>query len=157
MVRLIALSLVALVTPAGAIRADEVRPNIVFLLADDLAVRGVACYGNADVHTPHLDRLAADGMRFLNHYDTTSICMASRCSILTGLYEYRHGCNFDHGNLERRFIERSYPVLLRQAGYFTGFAGKIGCEIEGEKFEAFAPLFDQWAGDRTDVIRNRQE
>ena len=78
----------------------------------------------------------------MNHYDTTSICMASRCTMMTGLYEYRHGCNFSHGDLERRFIEKSYPVMLRQAGYFTGFAGKIGFVLQGEKFEALAPLFD---------------
>ena len=85
-------------------------------------------------------------MRFTNHYNTTAICMASRASVLTGLYEYRHGCNFEHGDLERRFIEQSYPVRLRQAGYFTGFAGKIGFVLQGEKFDALAPLFDAWAG-----------
>lgn len=72
--------------------------------------------------------------------------MASRCSVLTGLYEYRHGCNFDHGDLERRVFANSYPVKLRQAGYFTGFAGKIGCVIQGEPFEAFEKEFDLWAG-----------
>jgi arylsulfatase A-like enzyme len=122
------------------------RPNIVFLFSDDQTARAVGCYGNADVITPHLDKLAHDGVRFTNHYNTTSICMASRCSVLTGLYEYRHGCNFAHGDLERRFIEQSYPVRLREAGYFTGFAGKIGFVIQGEEFEALAPLFDQWAG-----------
>ena len=55
--------------------------------------------------------------------------MASRGSVMTGLYEYRHGCNFGHGDLERRFFAKSYPVKLRQAGYFTGFAGKIGFVI----------------------------
>ena len=122
------------------------KPNIVFLFSDDQTARAVGCYGNQDVITPNLDQLARDGVRFTNHYNTTSICMASRCSVLTGLYEYRHGCNFEHGDLERRFIEQSYPVLLRQAGYFTGFAGKIGFVLQGEKFEALAPLFDEWAG-----------
>jgi arylsulfatase A-like enzyme len=126
--------------------AAPARPNLVFLLADDLAAGAVGYSGNRDVITPHLDRLARDGVRFVSHYDTTSICMASRCTMLTGLYEYRHGCNFDHGDLERRFIAQSYPVRLRQAGYFTGFAGKIGFVLQGEKFDAFAPLFDQWAG-----------
>lgn len=72
--------------------------------------------------------------------------MASRCCVLTGLYEYRHGCNFEHGDLERRFIEQSYPAKLRQAGYYTGFAGKIGFVLQGEEFAALAPLFDDWAG-----------
>lgn len=122
------------------------KPNIIFLLTDDQTIGAVGCYGNKDVITPNLDRLASDGTRFANHYDTTSICMASRCSVLTGLYEYRHGCNFDHGDLERRFLANSYPVKLREAGYVTGFAGKIGFVIQGEPFETFEKEFDVWAG-----------
>lgn len=122
------------------------RPNIVFLFSDDQTIGAVGCYRNKDVITPNLDKLASDGVRFANHYDTTSICMASRCSVLTGLYEYRHGCNFSHGDLERRFFARSYPVKLRESGYFTGFAGKIGFVLQGEKFDAFAKEFDVWAG-----------
>lgn len=122
------------------------KPNIVFLFSDDQTARAVGCYGNKDVISPHLDRLARDGVRFTNHYNTTSICMASRSCVMTGLYEYRHGCNFDHGDLERRFFANSYPARLREAGYYTGFAGKIGFVLQGEKFEALAPLFDQWAG-----------
>ncbi len=121
-------------------------PNIIFLFSDDQTARAIGCAGNKDVITPHLDRLAREGVRFSNHYNTTSICMASRASVLTGLYEYRHGCNFSHGDLERRFMEQSYPVKLRQAGYYTGFAGKIGFVLQGEKFEALEPLFDVWAG-----------
>ena len=125
---------------------EAARPNIIFLFSDDQTERAVGCYGNKDVITPNLDRLAREGVRFTNHYNTTSICMASRCSVMTGLYEYRHGCNFGHGDLERRFMDQSYPVLLRKAGYFTGFAGKIGFVLQEGKFEALAPLFDVWAG-----------
>ena len=140
------LSLLNSAGPANLAAAETARPNIVFLFSDDQTIGAVGCYGNKDVITPNLDKLARDGVRFVNHYDTTSICMASRCCVMTGLYEYRHGCNFSHGDLERRFMDQSYPVLLRKAGYFTGFAGKIGFVLQGEKFEALAPLFDQWAG-----------
>ncbi|MEQ1859508.1 MAG: sulfatase-like hydrolase/transferase, partial [Chthoniobacteraceae bacterium] len=126
---LIFLTLASCVTHAAG------RPNIIFLFSDDQTVRAAGCYGNKEVITPNLDKLASAGVRFANHYNTTAICMASRASVLTGLYEYRHGCNFEHGDLERRFIEQSYPVRLRQAGYFTGFAGKIGFVLQGEKFE----------------------
>jgi arylsulfatase A-like enzyme len=146
----LALLSTLLVTPLAALRAAETsaatKPNIIFLLADDLASGAVGTSGNKDVITPHIDKLAQDGVRFVHHYDTTAICMASRATMLTGLYEYRHGCNFGHGDLARRFLENSYPVLMRQAGYFTGFAGKVGFELKGEKFESLAPLFDQWAG-----------
>jgi arylsulfatase A-like enzyme len=142
------LAVLLLAPPAALPAADapKPKPNIIFLLSDDQTIGALGCYGNKDVITPNLDKLAGEGVRFLNHYDTTSICMASRASIMTGLYEYRHGCNFDHGKLERRFFDRSYPVKLREAGYFTGFAGKIGFEIEDEPFAAFAKQFDVWAG-----------
>lgn len=136
-----------LLVPLAALRAaDAPRPNIIFLLTDDQTIGAAGCYGNKDVITPNLDRLAGEGVRLLNHYNTSSICMASRASIMTGLYEYRHGCNFDHGKLERRLFAMSYPARLRQAGYFTGFAGKIGFELQGEKVEAFEKEFDVWAG-----------
>jgi arylsulfatase A-like enzyme len=141
----IATVFLAVVAPALA-AAPAAKPNLVFLFSDDQTARAVGCYGNADVHTPHLDRLAREGVRFTNHYNTTSICMASRVNVLTGLYEYRHGCNFDHGDLERRVLNDSYAARLRAAGYFTGFAGKIGFDLKGETFEAFAPFFDRWAG-----------
>ena len=126
--------------------ADPARPNIIFLLTDDQTIGAVGCYGNKDIITPNIDKLARDGVRFANHYDTTSICTASRCSVVTGLYEYRHGCNFSHGDLERRFFANSYPVKLRQAGYFVGFDGKVGFVLDGEKFETLEKDFDVWAG-----------
>ncbi len=57
--------------------ADPARPNIIFLLTDDQTIGAVGCYGNKDVITPNLDKLAGEGVRFVNHYDTTSICAAS--------------------------------------------------------------------------------
>src|SRR6185503_15508927 len=67
------------------------RPNFIFLLADDLRLDALGCYGNGLVQTPHLDRLAAEGVRFTNHFVTTSICNVSRASILSGQYARRHG------------------------------------------------------------------
>ena len=135
-----------LLAPLAVLHAADSRPNIVFLFTDDQTVGAMGCYGNKDIITPHMDKLAADGVRFRNHYNSTSICMASRASVMTGLHEYRHGCNFSHGDLERRLFDQSYPLKLRQSGYFTGFAGKIGFLIEGERFEAFEKEFDLWAG-----------
>ncbi len=114
---------------SGALLSADERPNIVFLLSDDQATYTMGCYGNPDVQTPNLDQLARDGMVFDNHYVTTAICMASRASIMTGMYEYKTGCNFEHGALMREHFEKSYTVLLREAGYRTAIAGKIGFEV----------------------------
>lgn len=139
-------SILFLFTVPASLPAQE-KPNLVFLLTDDQTIYSLGCYGNDDVQTPQIDQLAADGMIFDRHYNTTAICMASRASIFTGLFEYRNGCNFEHGNLLRKKWEKSYPVLLRKAGYRTAIAGKIGIEVADEpEGKGVLPEgdFDRW-------------
>ena len=124
--------------------ALEDRPNIVFLFADDQSTYSVGCYGNKDVQTPHMDQLAKDGIAFDRHYNTTAICMASRANVFTGMYEYKTGCNFTHGNMHAEVWAKSYPVLLREAGYLTAFAGKFGIEVKGKGL--CEDDFDFWGG-----------
>ena len=126
--------------------ADDVssRPNIVFLFADDQNTLSVGCYGNKDVQTPNMDQLARDGVVFDKHYNTTAICMASRANVFTGMYEYKTGCNFEHGKMRPEVWAKSYPVLLREAGYQTAFAGKFGIEVEGKGL--CESDFDFWGG-----------
>lgn len=123
------------------------RPNIIFLMADDQCTYSMGCYGTPGAKTPHLDQLAREGMIFDSHYDTTAICMASRANVVTGMYEYKTGCNFTHGALLADHWQKSYPMLLRKAGYQTAFAGKIGFEVT-QKPEKKGSLpegdFDAW-------------
>ena len=125
------------------------RPNIVFLLTDDQTCYSLGCYGNPDVKTPNMDALAREGLAFDNYYNTTAICMASRASIMTGMFEYKTGCNFEHGPLLRQHWKKSYPILLREAGYTTAFAGKFGFVVsEKPKAKGVLPEkeFDRWGG-----------
>lgn len=129
----------------------ESRPNVVFLMSDDQTTYSLGCYGTPGVKTPNIDQLARDGVAFDKHYVTTAICMASRASVMTGMFEYRHGCNFEHGPLVRTHWETSYPMLLRKAGYVTAMAGKIGFEVadspkvqKGIKSVLPAGDFDRW-------------
>ncbi len=125
---------------------ENERPNIVFFLTDDQAKISLGCYSEFDeVKTPNIDRLASRGVVFDRHYVTTAICMASRASIMTGLYEYRHGCNFGNGRLSADHWRISYPMMLRESGYRTAFAGKFGFEIEGRE-RLPAKDFDSWGG-----------
>ena len=101
------------------------RPNIIFLFTDDQNTYSLGCYGNNDVVTPNIDSLARDGITFDRHYTVTAICMASRATVMTGLYEYRHGCNFGHGPLHQNLWEQSYPVIMREHGYLTAIAGTV--------------------------------
>ena len=107
----------------------ENRPNIIFLLTDDQRFDALGCMGNSEIQTPRIDELASMGVLFTNYYNTTAICMASRASIMTGMYEFKSGCNFQHGPLTQDKFETSYPVLLQKAGYRTGFAGKLGFAV----------------------------
>ena len=121
------------------------RPNILFLLTDDQRWNELGCAGNRIIQTPEMDRLAREGTLFTNAFVTSSICAASRASIFTGQYERTHHCNFNTGPLRRAQLEQSYSMLLRQAGYHTGFIGKYGVgdskrEIEGQD------VFDRWYG-----------
>lgn len=111
---------------------EQVQPNIIFLMADDQNTLSMGCYGNPEVETPNMDQLANDGMIFDRHYDTTAICMGSRANVFTGMYEYKTGCNFVHGDMSDQIWSKSYPVRLREAGYLTAFAGKFGIVVNGK-------------------------
>jgi len=125
------------------------RPNIIFLMADDQSTYSMGCYGTPGAKTPNLDKLADAGIVFDKHYDTTAICMASRANVMTGMFEYKTGCNFEHGALLRDHWNKTYPMLLRKAGYRTGFAGKFGFEVTdvpGKKGVLPDTDFDVWGG-----------
>jgi arylsulfatase A-like enzyme len=125
------------------------RPNVIFLMADDQATYSMGCYDTPGAKTPNLDKLADDGIVFDAHYDTTAICMASRANVMTGMFEYKTGCNFEHGALLRDHWTKAYPVLLRKAGYRTAFAGKFGFEVTdkpGNKGVLPDGDFDVWGG-----------
>ncbi len=133
------------------------RPNIIIFLTDDQSMSSIASLGNPELKTPNLDRLVNNGVAFMRHYATTSISMPSRATVMTGKYEYKTGCNFMKGCLPAEKFETSYPILLREAGYYTGFGGKFGFAIreneeEGldESYHTYDVLpvdeFDEWAG-----------
>lgn len=128
------------------------KPNIIFFFADDEAYDTMKHFGNPDTKTPNLDRLAESGVSFFRHYNTTAICMASRANVMTGQYEYKTGCNFDHGSLRTKQWSTSYPILLKKAGYRVGFAGKFGFSISdtnggwGQEGEVAKQYFDFWGG-----------
>lgn len=151
MKKIILFLLVCLITSSSF---AQKKPNIIFLLSDDQTSIATGCYGNDQVVTPNMDQLAKEGVLFKNHYNTTAVCMASRATILTGMYEYKAGCNFEHGPLRKAKFAKSYPVLLRQQGYYTGFAGKFGMAVSDDgngtnhNDDASLPIadFDNWAG-----------
>jgi arylsulfatase A-like enzyme len=106
------------------------RPNIILLIADDLRWNALGCMGNIILKTPNIDFLSKNGITFDNHFVTTSICPDSRASVFTGLCKSAHKTDF-HNSMARKIFERSYPVILRRNGYYSGFIGKFGIEVSG--------------------------
>ncbi len=128
------------------------RPNIIFILTDDQRWDALGYAGNQLVNTPEMDRLAQEGVYFKNALVTTPICAASRATLLTGLYERTHGYNFQTSAVKDEFLEQAYPKLLREAGYYTGFYGKLGIRTDME-----SQLFDVYEDyDRNNAYKDRR-
>ncbi len=111
--------------------AAAARPNIILILADDLGIGDLGCYGQKILKTPHIDRLAAEGTRFLNAYAGAMVCAPSRCTLMTG-YHLGHATVRDNWEI---YPEGQYPLaerditvasVLKRAGYATGICGKWG-------------------------------
>ncbi|PRX53795.1 sulfatase [Flagellimonas meridianipacifica] len=119
----------------------DAKPNIIFLLTDDQRWDALSYAGNTTLKTPHLDTLATNGVYFENAYVTTSICAVSRASILTGQYARRHNIWGFAKNFSEEQLQNTYPLLLKKAGYQTGFIGKYGVGNKLPKGH-----FDYWRG-----------
>lgn len=136
-------------------------PNIVFIMADDLGYAEVGAYGQKKIRTPTIDRLAAEGMRFTQHYAGSPVCAPSRCTLLTGLHT-GHAYIRDNDEMEFRgdvwhdlSLEGQRPLpegtrtvgtLLQEARYATGAIGKWGLGGPGSTGEPNRQGFDFWYG-----------
>jgi arylsulfatase A-like enzyme len=117
------------------------RPNILFVFSDDHAAHAIGAYGATFGCTPHLDRLAADGVRFTNTFCGNALCGPSRASILTGLHSHANGfCR--NGNVFDG-SQTTFPKLLQAAGYQTAIVGKWHLESEPTGFDHWVVLPDQ--------------
>ena len=142
-------------------RIPSRRPNVVFLMADDLGYGEVGAYGQEKIRTPNLDRMAREGMRFTQHYSGSPVCAPSRCVLLTGLHT---GHAYIRGNDEMGSrgdvwrdlsLEGQRPLppgittvgtLLQEAGYVTGAMGKWGLGGPGSTGAPNRQGFDRWYG-----------
>ncbi len=121
------------------------RPNLIFILADDLGYGDLGCYGQTKIKTPNLDRLAAEGMRFTQCYAGCTVCAPSRASLMTGLHT---GHTRIRGNAAVPLQPEDVTVaeVLKGAGYKTGIFGKWGLGLEGTPGTPDRKGFEEWLG-----------
>ena len=136
------LLLCVLALPLRVYAANSVpakSPNVLLVLCDDIRWNALSCMGHPHLKTPHIDKLASEGMLFENTFCTTSLCSPSRASILSGLYAHAHG-------VTNNFTEYpddmgTFPVQLQGAGYETAYIGKYHM---GEQNDEPRPGFDHF-------------
>ena len=105
------------------------RPNIVFIMADDLGYADVGCYGRPELSTPNIDRIAARGVRLTQGYANSAVCSATRLALITGRYQYRLPLGLEEPLAGKTDVglppeHPTLPLLLQQAGYRTALVGK---------------------------------
>jgi arylsulfatase A-like enzyme len=127
---------IAAAAPSRLSQPQTQRPNILFILADDLGYGDLSCYGRPDYQTLQLDRLAMQGVRFVNAYSASSVCTPTRCAFITGRYPARTRVGLEEPLTERGDLREKvktlglppeYPTiasLLKQSGYHTALIGK---------------------------------
>jgi arylsulfatase A-like enzyme len=123
----------------------ERKPNIIFILADDLGYGDLGCYGQKRIKTPNLDQMAAEGARFTQFYAGSTVCAPSRASLMTGLHT-GHTRIRGNGTVPLAPEDLTVAELLKQAGYSTGAVGKWGLGLENTTGEPNRKGFDEWFG-----------
>ena len=138
--------LVSLLLNSTVFAIDPVsKPNIVFILADDLGYGDLSCYGQKKFLTPNIDRLAKDGKRFTQFYAGSTVCAPSRCTLMTG-YHTGHALIRGNGRQNLGPSDRTVTEVLKLAGYRTGLFGKWGLGEENTSGIPTKKGFDAFFG-----------
>ncbi len=144
-----ALAFACCFTISGGAEAGESapKPNIVFIMADDLGYGDLGCYGQKRILTPQIDQLAREGMRFTQVYAGSTVCAPSRCCLMTGVHNghARIRDNIPHGTFLKD-EDVTIAEVLKAAGYRTGAVGKWSLGVHGSEGKPNDQGFDDWFG-----------
>ena len=130
---------------AGCAKTPKRKPNIIYILADDLGYGDLGCFGQLRIKTPNLDKLCAEGEKFTQHYAGSTVCAPSRCVLMTGLHT---GHAYIRGNSKNSIRKQDLTIAekLKEAGYTTGLIGKWGLGQEGSDGVPTKKGFDYFFG-----------
>ena len=134
-----------------AVATAQRPPNVIYVLADDLGYGEVGCYGQEKIRTPHLDRMAAEGMRFTQHYAGAPVCAPSRCVVMTGMHSghatVRDNMEYKPEGQEPLFADDlTVAEVMKARGYATGCFGKWGLGYPGSVGDPLNQGFDRFYG-----------
>jgi len=125
--------------------AQNSKPNIIFILADDMSYRDLSCYGQERYKTPNLDALAEQSVRFTQAYSAAPECAPSRCSLMTGMHTGHSSVRINSSARGQDNIldsDLTIAEVLKSAGYNTAFTGKWGIGIQGTEGVPYKQGFD---------------
>ena len=151
------LQLLSILFLNGSLYAQKQKPNIIYIYADDLGYGELGCYGQQKIKTPHLDKLAKEGMRFTQHYTSAPVCAPARAMLMTGKHAghaYIRG-NYELGEFEDENEGGQMPLpegtftiaqMMTNAGYITGMIGKWGLGMQNTTGNPNKQGFDYYYG-----------
>ncbi|MFT5130203.1 MAG: arylsulfatase A-like enzyme [Rhodothermales bacterium] len=142
-IRGLALLLIVGCVANSAIAAD--KPNLIYILADDLGYGDLGCYGQKQMKTPNIDKMAAEGMKFSRHYAGSTVCAPSRCVLMTGLH-LGHCYIRGNGKVDLRPKDVTVAEVMKAGGYTTALIGKWGLGHEGGEGQPTRQGFDYFFG-----------
>src|ERR1051326_953733 len=142
---MLGISLLCCSAFAAAISASH-KPNIIFILADDLGYGDLGCYGQTKVKTPNIDKLASEGIRFTDCYAGSTVCAPSRCALMTGIHTGHARIRGNKAGLALAPQDVTVAEVLKKAGYHTALVGKWGLGDEGSTGVPSEKGFDEFIG-----------
>ena len=134
---------------------EKAKPNIIFIMADDLGYHDLGCYGQKNISTPNIDKLAEEGLRFTQVYAGSTVCAPSRSTLMTGQHTGHTRVRGNFSKVKGLFEQDRVPILeedttiaemLKSSGYVTGITGKWGLGEPGTSGIPNKQGFDEWFG-----------
>jgi len=126
--------------------ASDARPNIVFIIVDDMGWADLGCYGSKQIKTPNIDRMAAEGVRFTDAYSGCTVCAPARSVLMTGLHMGHTSVRGNNGGIPLEDRDVTVAEVLKKAGYATGGFGKWGLGDVGTPGVPEKQGFDEFFG-----------